>query len=307
MSIGNQPTLGNFQRIAQDFVPLPQQNFTIPNTTQQAEIEVVYSYIVAKASDDDPVCVFATLEGSIVKPGTMAFDQLDKRGYYQDSITVALWLSASSDVNTGGPAQDFLRVQDGPGTVNGTGSSSTSLSVSISANVSGGFFGGVPTANVGGGVGQTETHSYSHSLQDFQVTNDSDFHLIKHTYAMAQSAQGVPYSTPTDLWPEYNHENLVDDFKGTHLNDPPPMAKSNLNLHSMAFWKATHTRDLASPMFLHMDICQNLSYMEGTNYPLRGSIPTTDTAQHDVRHVVALPVDGLPATKASGQHVNWGG
>lgn len=305
MTGGSQPELGNFQRIAQDYVPLPQQSTTIQGTTQVAEMGIVYSYIIAKASDDDPVCVFATLEGSVIQPGAMAYDQEDIRGFFQDEIDVKMWIGPDAKTKTASP--DFRRVHDQPGSVNGTGSSSSSLSVSISANVSGGFFGGTPTANVGGSIGQTETHSYSHSLQDFEVKNTSHSHQIHHVYAMMQSEQGVPYTTPTDLWPEYNHENLVDDFCGTQLNDPPALAKSNLSLHSMAFWKAAHTNDFTSPLYLHFEIAQRLQYMEGTNYPLRGSIPTTKYAINNFDQAIALPLDRLPATKASGQRVNWGG
>jgi len=116
MANGTNPVLGNFQRIAQDHVPLlPAKTQTLQGTSQVAEMGIVYTTIIAKASEDDPVCIFGSLEGTSIQPGAMAYDRHDKRGYYQDLITVTMWLSPSKDKSA--PASPvFARVADGPQT-----------------------------------------------------------------------------------------------------------------------------------------------------------------------------------------------
>jgi len=147
----------------------------------------------------------------------------------------------------------------------------------------------------------SETHSYSHSLLDFETTNTAHPHVIEHQYRMAQTAQGFPYKDVGDLYGTGGDGGFL---QGARIDDPPDLAKTNIGLHSMAFWKANHLNDILTPIYLHIEIVQYLHWFEATKFGI-GYKPNSGSDTHIVDHVITLATDQLPATTASGKHVNW--
>ena len=168
-------------------------------------------------------------------------------------------------VNSDQPVANFMRTSDGPATYNGTGSVSSSVTVSASGSISGGFFGGTPTGNVGAGISSGNTHSFSETLQDFEVVNDSDSLVVRHGYLMSKSS-GDAYRQPHDLVPSLS---FLDRFHGIQLYRPPLLAVNNFPIISQAVWQSTDNNGVKQGHKLYINVKQHLVWVTATNTVVR--------------------------------------
>jgi hypothetical protein len=252
---------------------------------QKPRLALVYSAIIAREDLNAPVTVWVSLEGSSVNPGLpLQDDRDDARGYFQDQVDVTMSIGTDAQ-----PSVDyFVRTSDGPATYSGGGSVSSSVSVSVSGNLSVGFFGGTPTGNASVGGSVTETHSFSNTLADFEVANDSSLHdnLISHSYRMSKS-DGAAYSEPEDLVPQ---QSFTGAFKGVQLYKPPPLAVNDLPILSQAIWQSTDSARAMNPHRLFVRVRQRLVWVTATNKFF--SIDKSHlTALSDWSDIIDLPLD----------------
>jgi hypothetical protein len=241
-------------------LPVPNWSVgTVGSPPQTPELDLVVTAIIAQEDVGTPVTLWVSLENSVVRPGSpLQDDRAEAIGYFQDRLDVTMTLGMP---NSNQPVGNFLRTSDGPTTYNGTGSVSSSVTVSVSANISGGFFGGTPTGNVGGGVSSGNTHSFSETLQDFEVVNDSDSKVVRHSYLMSKSNGGA-YSQPEDLVPSLS---WIQRFSPMQLYRPPLLALNNLPIISQAVWQSTDTNGVKQPHTLYIDVKQHLAWVTAKN------------------------------------------
>jgi len=228
---------------------------------QPTRIGLVVHVIMAKPSASEPVTIWASMENSAISSGKMMTDKPDQKGWFQDQVTVEMWLE---DLN-GQKRTDLLRISDGPNTVNGTGSTSSSVSFSFSSSVNAGFFGPVPTGGASVGTSVSESHSFSTNLEDFRVVNNSDQYTAVHHYLMSKSANGPAYNKPTDLAPNGNDIGFTQAFQGIQLYTPPDLATANLPLASQCVWQANHHNMIKVGVNLKIRVTQHVVMVDGTN------------------------------------------
>ena len=143
---------------------------------QTATITLEVSAIMAKADSNSRVVFWVGLDGSHTSPGPMKFKRKDKKGQFQDIIEVEMIPLRSNPKSAWIPASDLVVITDSPTTYNGTGSFSNTVSFSFSSSFSGGFFGKDATSNASLSVSASESHTFGHSIADFELAN--------HTKAM---------------------------------------------------------------------------------------------------------------------------
>ena len=252
--------------LAYEFWTVPAQTWTagkVGSPPQTPMISLVLKAIIAQEDVDKPVTLWVSLENSDVNPGSpLQDDRSDAIGYFQDRVDVTTTLGTP---NSDQPVANFLRTSDGPATYNGTGEVSSSATVSVSGNASVGFFGGVPTGSLGGGVVSGNTYTFGHALQDFEVANDSDSQVVRHSYLMSESNGGA-YSKPEDLVPDLS---FTQRFHPIQLYRPPLLAFNNLPLLSQAAWQSTDNNGVKQGHTLYIHIKQHLAWVTATNQFVR--------------------------------------
>lgn len=233
---------------------------TYGDAGQVSELDLVVSFIMAQEDVGSPLTLWVTLENSLLRVGKPLQDDVDDAvGYFQDRIDVTLTLGLPGKK---APIHYFNRIVDGPPTYNGSGAISSSVTVSGS----GGFFGYVPTAN----VGVSDTHSFTQSLQDFETINDSDSVVARHAYVMKKSTGG-DYNQPSDLMPDWGFSAR---FSAIKIHRPPALALDNLTLMSQAVWQTAtginppDPETLKKPHVLYVDVKQHLTWVRGDYQPL---------------------------------------
>ncbi|MFO7682963.1 MAG: hypothetical protein R6X34_23240 [Chloroflexota bacterium] len=224
----------------------------------KCKLSLVLSVRIGKAAEDEPVIVWASLEGSKIGSGKLYYNSDVEKGYFQDSVSVKMFIHDSRDR----VYKDLMRIDDSPDTDNMGGSVTSSVTISFNDGGNVGFFGGMATGGASGSFGVSSTNSFTESLKDFEVRNDSDSFVVNHQYYMAKSSGGI-YRKAADLVPDPNHMEFFDHFKEVTLYDPPPLATSNLPLMSQAYWQATHTRPIKDHLKIKVLVVQNLSYAWG--------------------------------------------
>jgi hypothetical protein len=210
-----------------------------PQARLRAKFQL-YSYRV----DDKPGTprekfVLVALDGSTVHPGTMLFNQADKRGFYTESVQVTMRFLDSSAL--------VIR-DDQPKASEEDGSVSNSISLSLG----GGFFGETPTGSAGASIGNTITES----LPDFEFVNDTVGDTVNHTARLRLVGKNA-YRHPPDL---VDPSSLTDV-----LSDLPPRAVSNMPLISQALFHAPN--GLTTSETLRIELTHRLMCVEKTLAP----------------------------------------
>jgi hypothetical protein len=248
--------------LAREQWTIPVKNWstgTVGSPPQTPELDLVVSAIIAQEDVGEPVTLWVSLQNSVVRPGSPLQDDIPTAiGYFQDRVDVTMTLGT---VNSDQPVSNFLRTSDGPATYNGSGSVSSSVTVSVSGNITGGFFGSTPTGSVGGGISSGNTNSFSESLQDFEVSNDSDSMVARHSYLMSESNGGA-YSKPEDLVPSLS---FTQRFSQLQLYRPPMLALNNLPIISQAVWQSTDTNGVKQGHKLYINVKQRLVWITASN------------------------------------------
>jgi hypothetical protein len=260
----NMPNTAGF--LAYEFWTVPGQTWTsatVGSPPQTPELSLVVRAIIAQADVDKPVTLWVSLEDSAVQPGSpMQDNKSDARGYFQDRVDVTMTLGTP---NSNQPVRNFLRTSDGPTTYSGTGSVSSSATVSVSGNAGVGFFDDVPTGSLGGGVASGNTYTFGRSLADFEVINDSDSRVIRHSYVMSES-KGGPYDKPEDLVPSLSFTEM---FHPINLHELPALATDNLPILSQAAWQSSDNNGVKQGHTLYIYIKQHLTWVTATNQFVR--------------------------------------
>lgn len=225
---------------------------------QGTKLDLVLFVVIGKATPLDPATIYVSLENTQIASGDMMANSDDHRGYYQDKVTVQMFIKEPD----GTPSTRFTRVSDGPETANGTASTSSTVSFSFSESGNVGFFGPTPTASVGISVGSSVSHSFSRNLTDFRVANNSDNRIVTHDYVMSASSGGA-YDKAVDLVPV--DLDFAASMQGIKLYDPPPLALDNLNIISQAAWQADNTDDVHETLTLQIQVTQQCSMVDGSN------------------------------------------
>ena len=210
---------------------------------------------IGKASTEDPITIWASLEESSITSGGLLQDRNDRRGWFQDRVEVTMQLEKHPELH---------RIADGPKTQNGTAHTSSSVSFSFGESANGGFFGGDPMGGVAVNVGVSSSHSFSRDLTEFKVVNNSDIHTIRHEYRMSASSGGA-YEHPTDIVPSADDIGFTDSFRGIHLYSPPDLAVNNMPLLSQAVWQANHNNPVDESIMLTIQLKQHLVMADGEN------------------------------------------
>jgi hypothetical protein len=241
--------------------PPPWSSGTV-GTGQTPEFAIVVNAIMAQEDLDKPVTLWVSLEKSRVSPGALQDNKDDTVGYYQDRVDVTMTLCRAGSNDR----VDYFRIVDvGPDTYNGSGNVSNSVSVSVSGNIGGGFFSSMATGNVGVGVGAGNTHSFGETVLDFEILNDSDAYVCRHTYFMAKS-DGDAYSKPEDLVPGVSWGSLFDPIK---LHKPVPLAMHDLTLLSQCVWQADGDKSIKVPHAVNISVRQHLVWVTASNQIVR--------------------------------------
>jgi hypothetical protein len=225
---------------------------------QGTKLDLVLYVVIGKATPLDPATIYVSLENTQIASGDMMANADDHRGYYQDKVTVQMFIKEPD----GTPSTRFTRVSDGPETANGTASTSSTVSFSFSESANVGFFGPTPTAGAGVSVGSSVSHSFSRNLTDFRVANNSDNRIVSHDYVMSSSSGGA-YDKAVDLVPI--DLDFVSSMKGIKLYNPPPLALNNLNLISQAAWQADSIDDVHETLTLQIQVNQQCTMVDGSN------------------------------------------
>ena len=230
-------------------IPLPGPGGTTVNhVLQTGHLQLLLSVVIGKPSGDDPVTIFASLDGSTISSGKMFADRNDERGFFQDRVTVRMSVSRP----------DLIAAGDGPSTQNGTAHTSSSTTLSFNTSAGLGFFGPTPTGNVSVGAGYSLSNSFSRDLTDFRVENHTLNNVAVHDYIMA-ACSGSAYTGPSDLIPS----DVSQFVSGVVLRNPPPLATANLPLISQASWQANHNDDINAKAKLHIEIEQICRHVWG--------------------------------------------
>jgi len=179
-------------------------------------------------------------------PSTNMLDQDDMRGFYVEKIRYRIWLQtpgAAADFNS--PAPDWVICKEAPDTSNATGSISSSINWGF--NASAGVFGDMPTANVGGNFGVS--NSNSHTLTDFTFYQLSDSSRLDHNILMSQTGDGNPYKDTNDLFNQWQ-----SPFVGVRLRPITSLAKSNVPLVGQAVWMNETDAGLVDQLVVNIEV-----------------------------------------------------
>ncbi|MCB9432501.1 MAG: hypothetical protein H6668_11000 [Ardenticatenaceae bacterium] len=182
------------------------------------------------------------------KNGRLHFDQDDKRGYFLEKAEVIMEVRH----------QNALLVSDGPDTDMGGGSVTSSSTWNV-----GGDFSISKSPSVGGNAGLTIGRSYSETLTDFVVQNNSTGNKAIHNYLLGATSKvdgggKMKYSSWRDLFPMDAEGQLT----GVRLNDVPALSKSNIPIPSQAIWRLDG--DFRGQVQFYIKIRQVLRYCEKT-------------------------------------------
>jgi len=228
---------------------------------QTAELKLRVSYSLyawrASAKRDEPVEKFllVSLEGSSFRPGKLMYDQADRRGWFTESVAVEISFPSA-------PPKTIFCQNDSPPSTTAAGSASVSSGINFS--VGSGFFGKeqMGNADVGGSISNT----FSESLQDFEIVNNSSAHVMSHLYRLAMLRGGVPFRVPSDIV-EQDAGGWFKHFFGDgaapgRLYDLPPRSTSNLPLISQVLFRAQRPLNTAQEM--QIQVTTNLLMVEKT-------------------------------------------
>lgn len=195
-----------------------------------------------------------SLQDTIIvpRPGTdhpQSQDAPDRTGWYVDQLDVEMGFESEAAVP--------VLVSSAPG----TGSLSGSVNSSVARSLNVGFFGDMLTA----AYSQSWSSSFSYSLQDFAMMNNSDEKTVRQSLQMKMS-KGAPYDKPADLidgrasvWHKHYLGTIesLEEQLGT-LRGLPEKAISTMTLPTQGIWVVPgETRDKLvfqikiTPRFVH--------------------------------------------------------
>lgn len=163
-------------------------------------------------------------------PPRMAHDDGSHRGWYTESVLVTMWLSDSS----------LFRKNDGPVTTGSSVTVTSGTSESIGANA--GMFGDVPTAGIQGGISLSK--SFSQSIPDFSIINNSNSTRISQFFHLSSSSAGHYHNG-------FSLKKQDGPLKQPHFVGLPDKAKAGLAIDSQAIW-ATPDASYAKKLSLHI-------------------------------------------------------
>lgn len=256
---------------------------------QVAELNLRLSWSLyswrASAGKNEPVekYLLVSLQGTAFRPGALMYNQSDRRGYFTESVDVEMSFPSA-------PRNLIFRQNDSPPTTTAVGSANVSSGISFSLGT--GFFGSdlMGNADVGGSI----SNSFTESLEDFEIVNNSSAHRVSHSYRLAMLRGGVPFRKGSDLveqdvggWLRHLFENGAAPGK---LYDLPPRATSNLPLVSQALFRAQ--QPVNRSLDLEVTITMNLLMVEKTFSGVKIDFAQAAKRIPNVRHI-PIPFDAV--------------
>ena len=117
------------------------------------------------------------------------------------------------------------------------------------------------------GAGASESYSFSESLKDFVVDNDSKGNQVHHLYKMAQSSGGAyDHKKPWELVRGLGSTLSVSQaMQGAEVFDPPDLARHDFPIISQAVWQKDDADMITSNCHLRIEVHQCTHMVEGTN------------------------------------------
>ncbi|MEM6375604.1 MAG: hypothetical protein AAF686_05145 [Pseudomonadota bacterium] len=199
--------------------------------------------------------VHGDLENSEYGAPTGLLDKNDYRGFYVEWLHVSMWLQTHGEAaDPKKPAPHWLIMREAPNTTNQTGSITSSISYGFDASA--GAMADMPTANFGGHIGVSSSHS--HTLTDFTFMQHSTAQVVNHEVNMTMTDDGEPYKHASDLINQWQ-----SPFVGIRLRDIPNMAKSNVPLVSQGVWMNNSPAGLVDKLTFHVAVTPLWLLVEG--------------------------------------------
>jgi hypothetical protein len=230
------------------------RTWTQHRDSQEAELRLntdcsLYSY---RAAMGDPVerYLHVSLDGSTFTPARegMMWDAVKfMRGWFTEFVCIRMQFV---DAKPG----EILVKKDAPATTSVAGSSS--LSSSIDFSVAGGFFGTEATGT--GSVGGSISRTFTTSMEDYQVENETSSEYTNHCYRL-KMVEGSEYLGPSSL--------AANAWTGD-MPVLPPRATSNLPLPSQALFHVP--QPLSETRTLRIEVRVRLALVMGSGPGLHG-------------------------------------
>ncbi|WP_424932658.1 hypothetical protein [Amaricoccus macauensis] len=242
---------------------------------QCSKLDLVTRVIIGKASREDPVSIYASLEGSGISTGPSLWDSPLRKGYFRTRVAVSLYLT---DLR-GERRIDFTRIADGPDT--GDGGENTRSSVGFDHPTPDDSHEAFFDIDSGRAIestpplGFTSPRTITGDLGGFRVINSAPRHGARHEYVMCSSSGGS-YENPRDLVQPHAQAGLFDFISGSELHTPPACATNRLPLISQCIWQADSARAMAETVYLNIDVTQSVTCVS-TERARAGGHPDTET------------------------------
>ena len=201
-------------------------------------------------------------------PPKMAHDDGNHRGWYTESVLVEMWLSDKS----------VFRKNDGPVTTGESVSVTSGTSTQVSANV--GTMGGELMAGISGGISLSQ--SFSQSIPDFSISNNSDATKVSQLFRLSSSSAGS-YHSPHNL----EHHKGLDPL---HLVGLPAKAKAGLAISSQAIF-ATPDGSFDKKVTLHVRLEHTLAKVWIGKYGFANLMRHTRSSSHKFQWQTQYEID----------------
>ena len=264
--------------------------FTISGS-QVSKVALKTKFILGKASPQDKITLWVSLENSTINPGALVHDKKAHKGYFQDHID--LDISVCREDSSGDlvlPISEMDLLTNAPHNANLGGSVSGSVSFNVSASASVGFFGDTPTGDVGIGIGMAQSHGESVEIHDFLTVNNSGRAstpdgVVRQSFSMGQtgvsdlgSSHGsAAYTKPRDLIHNWGNDLLVERLDPPRVYTPPVMATNDFNFYTQAVWQAVDDKMIAEDAFMYFKITQRCVDVKAKREGIdRHLVPTVD-------------------------------
>lgn len=169
-------------------------------------------------------------------PPQLAHDDRTHRGWYTESVLVTMWLSDTS----------LFRKNDGPVTTGSSVTVTSGTSEQLGGSV--GAFGDMPTVGIQGGISMSK--SFSQSIPDFSIINNSNQTTVSQLFHLTSTREGH-YGKPLSM---KHQEGLhMPYFVGL-----PEKTKAGLAIDSQVIW-ATPDAGYAKKLTLNVKLDHTLT------------------------------------------------
>ncbi len=229
-----------------EFQPLTDKvSFPLSNSnkkqTGEARLSVKCTLTNVTPSGEDPYkYLLVDLDGSTVNSGiNMIADDNDRRGYFTEKIRYRVWLQEKNHpVDFQTALSNFVRLKESPQDSNLTGSITSGITISADGTV--GVFGDTPTANVGGGIAFSNSHT--HVIQDFTFLNQSQGNVLNQVMVMSCLQDGTEYNASSTGAKKFETmlsqpmPSLTDPLPDAVFRELPSLAKDNIPIIGQGLW-----------------------------------------------------------------------